>query len=455
MRKDLYLPTGTAVRLYEAAVKLPIVDYHCHLSPKEIWEDVPFQSIADMWLSGDHYKWRLMRQFGVDERCITGSASGREKFLEYVRCVSLAAGNPLKVWSEMELSLCFGIDTPLNEDTAEEIWEQTNAVISKEALSPRKLMSRFGVEAAVTTDDPADSLEYHALLRENAGPRVTPGFRPDKLLSLRAPGWREYMASLSARAEVEICGLSSLEEAVRRRLDAFCALGCAFSDVGIEDFPSGSCDGAEADRILRSALSGERVTAGEYRRFLRYMYVFLAGEYRRRGIVMQYHLAVRRNVNTALYQALGADAGGDCVGDVIPQEDLLGLLDEINRTSGLPRTILYTLNPAMYLPLVTAAGSFPGVTLGAAWWFNDHKAGIEEQLRIYAQNLHLAAFSGMLTDSRSFLSYARHDYFRRIFCGLLGEWAEAGELSEEAALVLVRRVCYENSRALTVRPAQP
>ncbi len=450
MNPDLYLKSETSKRLYAEARKLPIVDYHCHLSPKEIWEDREFENIAQMWLGGDHYKWRLMRAYGIDEEYITGYGEDREKFAKYIECVSNAAGNPLAVWSAMELSLYFGIDLPLIPENTRMIWEKANEAIRAKGMSPRKLIRAANVERIVTTDDPADSLEYHRLLADDASFPVTvvPCFRPDTLLSIRKPGWRDYIGRLSEAAGVPIEDMAGLEQALKNRLDFFQTLGCRFSDLGIEDFPSRKACREEADEAFRLALTGKSLDDSRYYGFLWYLCCFLAGEYRARKITMQLHLAARRNANTELYRKLGADCGGDCAGDPIPQRQLNVLLDEINSSTGLPRTILYTLNPAMYLTMATTAGSFPGVTMGAAWWFNDHKAGIEEQLRICGQVAHLAGFTGMLTDSRSFLSYARHDYFRRIFCNLLGEWVESGELELSAARVLVRRVCYENSRAL-------
>ncbi len=446
MRPDFLLSTPAGASLYQEARSLPIVDYHCHLSPREIYEDQPFTDLAQLWLGGDHYKWRLMRAFGVEEQYITGDAPGREKFLRYGECIGLAAGNPLSDWTAMELSMYFHIDTPLCRETAAGIWEEAGRVIREERLSPQKLIQASGVERLVTTDDPADSLEYHRLLKDfPVG--VTPAFRTDTLVNLRAPGWRAYIDRLGERAGPPIRDLDSLEQAVRNRLDAFQELGCRLSDVGIEAFPDGTpCTREEAAGLLRRALDGEILSLGEYRRFLRYFYRFLGEEYRQRGMVMQYHLAVKRNASTRLFREIGPDAGGDCAGDPIPLGELVSLLDELERADALPRTILYTLNPSMYLPMATAAGSFRGVTLGAAWWFNDHQAGIEEQLKLFSQTGHLAVFTGMLTDSRSFLSYARHDYFRRILCSLLGEWMTQGRLEEGAGRELVRRICYQNSR---------
>lgn len=448
MRPDFLLASPEGAALYDQAKAYPIVDYHCHLSPKEIYEDRPFEDLAQLWLGGDHYKWRLMRAFGIEEPFITGDAPGYEKFLRYAECVSLAAGNPLADWTAMELSTYFHIDAPLTPATAPAIWEESLRVIREERLSPRKLIRSAHVERLVTTDDPADSLEYHRLLKDFPTV-VTPAFRTDTLVNLRAPGWTAYIARLSDRAGIPIRDLDAFEQAVRLRLDAFQELGCRLSDIGIEAFPDGEpCPRGEAAGILSRALSGEAVTEREYRRFLRYIYLFLGAEYQRRDMVMQYHLAVKRNASTRLFQAIGPDAGGDCAGDPIPLADLVSVLDEIDCACGLPRTILYTLNPAMYLPMVTAAGSFRNVTLGAAWWFNDHKAGIEEQLKLFAQTSHLGAFAGMLTDSRSFLSYARHDYFRRILCSLLGEWIAEDRLEDASARTLLPRLCYQNSLSL-------
>lgn len=452
MDQTIFLQNKTGQRLYQTAKDLPIVDYHCHLSPREIWEDCPFDNLAQLWLSGDHYKWRLMRAFGIDEHFITGNAGDFEKFQKYAECISLAAGNPLFHWTAMELKRYFHIDEPLNADTAADIWDRASEVIRNQALSPRKLIESSHVVYIATTDDPADSLEYHQKLAadKNFSVRVTPSFRTDNLLSLREPGYAAYIGRLSTASNLEIQNIETLEQAVRIRLDDFVQCGCAFSDVGIPSFPIVGCGRAEADNILCRALRGEEISPIEYRRFLGYFTVFLAGEYRARNIVMQMHLSVVRNANGVLFEMLGPDCGGDCVGDCIPQAELVAFLDQVNQTSGLPHTILYTLNPSMYPTLATAAGCFPHVNLGAAWWFNDHECGIEEQLRVCAQTSHLAVFPGMLTDSRSFLSYARHDYFRRIFCNLLGQWLEAGEFFDEvAAENLVRRICYENSLSMT------
>lgn len=450
MREDLFLNGDTAKRLYEAVRDLPIVDYHCHLQPKEILEDKVFTDIAQMWLGGDHYKWRLMRACGVPESHITGDASPREKFRAYAACIETAVGNPLYVWSHMELAMYFGIEDALGADTADDIFDRANAYIREHALSPRKLMLQSRVELVATTDDPADSLEYHKKIREDASfpVRVVPSFRTDAAMNLRRADYKAYIDRLSATCGFAIETLDDLKKALADRLDFFCANGCRVSDVGIEGFPKkdNACDAVET---FKKALADEPVSDAEYRDFLFEMYVYLAAQYKAKNVTMQLHLNVRRNACTRLFESVGPDAGGDCVGDPIPECDIAALLDAMDRADGLPHTILYTLEPSMYMALATTAGSFRGVVPGAAWWFCDHKRGMEEQMNILAETGHLATFTGMLTDSRSFLSYARNDYFRRVLCSRVAEELDQGTLlSEKAAMKLLNRLCVENSRKL-------
>lgn len=443
----LFLENETAKCLYRLVKDLPIIDYHCHLSPKEIYEDSVFTDIGQMWLSADHYKWRLMRAYGIDESYITGTASYKDKFLQFAKVIATAAGSPLYHWCKLELSQFFGIDERLNEKSAERIYEKANQVIQEQRLSPRKLIQQANVEYIATTDDIADSLEYHKKLKEDNSFQtiVTPTFRTDNLLLIQHEGYRDYIRQLSTVSQTEIIDIDSLEQAVINRLDAFCALGCKFTDVGIPMFPKCKGTRQQANAVLQKALNGEPITDIEASQYLFYMDVFLASEYQKRNLVMQMHLAVKRNVNSVLYRTVGVDCGGDCVGDPIAQDDMVALLDAINEHSGLPQTILYTLNAAMYDTMLTAAGSFRNVKMGAAWWFQDHKSGIEKQLKAYAQTSHLGTFLGMLTDSRSFLSYARHDYFRRILCSVTGDWIEKGEFADDAyAQQLVRDICYYN-----------
>lgn len=447
-----YLLAGdTANRLYQACKNLPIIDYHCHLSPKEIYEDREFSDIGEIFLAGDHYKWRLMRCHGIDEKYITGDASWGEKFQKYAEALATAAGNPLYHWTHMELRLFFGIDTVLNGKTAAAIREKANAVIREKHLSPRKLIAGSNVEYLSTTDDPADSLEYHKLIAADStfSTIVTPAFRPDALLSLRKPGYADYICRLGKAAGMEIANFADLQKAVEQRLDYFCSLGCKFTDVGIEAFPSAEGTAAEADTAFRTALAGQEISDEAYDRFLGCCYVWLAGEYKKRNLVMQWHIASKRNLNTHLYRLLGPDCGVDSVGDAVPAASLVNILDACDQKDALPLTVLYSLNGGACPEMATIAGSFRNVICGAAWWFCDHKQGIIDQIETIAQVGDISTFLGMLTDSRSFLSYARHDYFRRIFCSVIGKWIDDGEFADdENALALVSDVFYGNVKKL-------
>ena len=451
MNTNYLLRTPAAEALYDKVAKLPIIDYHCHLSPKEIEEDAPFTSIGELWLGADHYKWRLMRAAGVEERYITGDAPYQEKFRKFAEALSLAAGSPLYHWAHMELSLYFGIDEYLTADNADEIWERANAVIREEGLSPRRMIRKAGVAYLATTDDVIDSLEHHRRIREDKSFEtvVAPSFRTDNVLLIRRAGYAAYTEKLSAVSGVQVKDLASLKQALLQRLDHFCENNCKFTDIGIPEFPSHIATDAEADATYRKALAGEPIGDEEYRGFLGNMYLLLGKEYQRRGLVMQWHLAVYRNASTNLFKKLGPDCGGDCVGDPLKGADIIRMLDAIEQEAGaVPQTILYTLHPGMADQLQTIAGSFRNVRCGTAWWFCDHRRGIEQQIEVIAELGHLGAFLGMLTDSRSFLSYARHDYFRRILCNKLATWCENGEFDPVMAETVARRVCCENIKTL-------
>ena len=446
--KDSYLLTSPlAKRLYDTARDFPIYDYHCHLNPKEIWEDKEFDNIGEIWLGGDHYKWRLMRGAGIEEEQITGSASYREKFFAYASALPGAVGNPLAVWSHAELQACFGIDRPLNPDTASEIWEEANAYVKRTHMSPRKLIEQFHVKFIGTTDDPCDSLEYHRLLAADASfpVRVSPSFRTDNLMTLCRPGYTDYLSKLSSVSGVAITSLDTLLDAVEKRIVFFRENGCIFTDVGIADFPNRIASRDETDTTLRRVLAGEAVDADAYLGFLGYVFVALGKLYRKYDLVMQLHLGAYRNPNSTLFASLGADCGCDCIGRAADGPDLIRILDAIDRDGGLPDTVLYTLNPAVNDQLASIAGSFRHVRLGAAWWFNDHKYGIVQVLNSLSSIGYLGGFWGMLTDSRSFLSYPRHDYFRRILCSYVASLCESGEVPDEDALpALIEAVCYQN-----------
>ena len=447
MRKNYLLNGDLACQLYEHAKTLPIYDYHCHLNPKEIWEDRVFDNIGEIWLGGDHYKWRLMRGAGIEEERITGNASYKEKFLAYASALSGAVGNPLSLWSQVELETCFHVDLPINAENAEEIWERAGEYIRTTKMSPRKLIQQFGVEFIGTTDDPCDSLEYHRLLAEDASfpVKVTPSFRTDNLLCIMRAGYTDYIAKLSKVSGVTITSLSTLLEAVEGRIGFFKAHGCVFTDVGITDFPDRIADCEEADTTFRRVLAGETVDREAYMGFLGRMFVELGNLYRKYRLVMQLHLGAYRNPNSGLFATLGADCGCDCIGQTVNGADLIRVLDGIYRSGGLPETILYSLNPSMNDQLASIAGSFRGVKLGAAWWFNDHRFGIVQALNSLCSIGYLGAFYGMLTDSRSFLSYPRHDFFRRLLCSFVAELYERGEVPDASALpTLIENICYQN-----------
>lgn len=446
MKNKCFITNSTAERLFEVANRLPIVDYHCHLSPKEILADKTFDNIGEIWLGADHYKWRLMRTAGIDEEFITGSASYKEKFIKYCEALEFAAGNPLYHWSHMELSQFFGIDLSITAANAEKIWDMANDYIKSTSMSPRKLIEKSAVEVICTTDDIIDDLSWHKKIAEDNSfkTRVLPSFRTDNLLLIRRVGYTEYIEKLSVASGIHITSLNELKAAVSNRLDFFCSMGCRCTDIGIPLFPNRIADDCESDNIFKSILSGKSVTEDEYNGFVGNMYVFLNSLYKAKDLISQWHLAVVRNSNSILADKLGADCGVDCVGNIVNGNDIIMLLDAINKNSGLPKTVIYTLNEANIAQIASIAGAFPNVKCGAAWWFCDHKRGIEEEIKVISENGCLGGFYGMLTDSRSFLSYARHDYFRRILCNIIGEWVEKGEYYEVSAQKLVSKICYEN-----------
>lgn len=446
MKSDLLLRSETAKKLYEQVKDLPIYDYHCHLNPKEIWEDKPAGNLTELWLGGDHYKWRLMRQSGIEEKYITGDASPKEKLRAYAQALSTAAGNPLYLWSHMELARYFGIKELLTPENSDAIFDRASEVIEREKLSPRKLIAMSNVAVICTTDDPADDLVWHEKLAADTTLtcRVLPSYRPDKLMLVRANGYTEYLKKLEAISGVKIDSYASLMKAAEVRLDAFVALGCRCTDLGIPAFPSSVGSVADAETTFAAVLTGKPITDLSYGAFLGRAMVDLARMYKERDMLMQIHMAVLRNVNTPLFEAVGVDAGGDCISDPIPGLHLTTLLNTMHCEGGLPSTVLYTLNPSMNAMMSSIAGSYPNVVVGAAWWFCDHARGIEEVMNVVAETGQIGSFYGMLTDSRSFLSYTRHDYFRRILCSFIADFVDHGEFAECQALPLVKKLCCEN-----------
>ena len=452
---DFLLTTPTARRLYQVACSMPILDYHCHLDPKEIAQDRRFENITQVWLGGDHYKWRLMRANGVDEAYITGDAPDREKFQKWAETLELAIGNPLYHWSHLELRRYFGYEGVLNGDTAQEVWELCNQKLQEPGMSARNLIANSGVTLVCTTDDPADSLEWHQQLAQDSSfpVKVLPAWRPDAAMGLERPEYLDYLQRLGQAAGVEIRTYADLKEALLSRMAFFDKMGCRASDHALTVAVCQPASEEELERVFQKRLEGEPLTQEELAAFQTGFLRFVAGEYKRLGWVMQLHYGCRRNNNTRMFHKLGRDTGYDAVLQGTPSLEVAAFLDLLASQDALPRMVLYSLNPNDDEGLNSVIGCFQDGTplgriqQGSAWWFNDHKAGMVKQLTAFANGGLLGNFIGMLTDSRSFLSYPRHEYFRRILCELLGAWVENGEYPADwkALEKMVRGVCYNNA----------
>ncbi len=456
MDKDFLLSTKTAEVLYhEYAASCPIIDYHCHVSQKEIFEDKRFENITDIWLSGDHYKWRIMRSNGVDEYYITGAASDREKFQKFAEVLPKAIGNPMYHWCHLELKKYFGYDGILNGRTAEEVWQLTCEKLKEDSMSVRGIIRQSNVEFIGTTDDPTDDLEWHRRLAADNTFKtvVAPSFRPDKAFNIDKAGWKEYIGQLASVAGIKIDSMAALKTALLKRMEFFNSVGCKVSDHGLDHMIFCEAAEAENDAVLHRALNGETVAAKEAEAFKTELLLFCAGEYARMGWVMQLHYNCLRNPNTTMFAKLGPDTGFDCIGPHNGSEKLAKLLDKLYAAEALPKTILYSLDGSDNSFLDALIGSFQGTEAagklqhGSAWWFNDHLHGMREQLISLAELSLLGNFVGMLTDSRSFLSYTRHEYFRRTLCGLIGEWVENGECPADMEQLgeLVTDICHDNA----------
>ena len=457
MDENFLLSTPTAQKLYhDYAADMPIVDYHCHVSPKEIFEDKHFENITEVWLGGDHYKWRLMRSNGVDEYYITGGAPDREKFQKFAEALPKAIGNPMYHWCHLELKKYFGYTGILNGETAEEVWNLANEKLAQPGMGVRGLIEMSNVAFIGTTDDPLDSLEWHAKIAEDDSFRtiVGPSFRPDKALNLDKPGWKEYIGKLSEVADVKIEGIDSLEKALSNRIEYFAANGCKASDHGLDYMAYREASREELDAIIAKGLAGEATTVEEAEKLRTALLVFCAGEYVRLGIAMQIHYNALRNPNSAMFARIGPDTGFDCMGPNDGTRAMAKLLDALYAQNKLPRTILYSLDGSDNAFLDVLIGAFQGTEIagklqhGSAWWFNDHKQGMRDQMISLANLGLLGNFIGMLTESRSFLSYTRHEYFRRILCGLIGEWVENGEYPADMETLgaMVQDICCGNAK---------
>jgi glucuronate isomerase len=470
MNEDFLLNSETARQLFHDAAKdEPIFDYHCHLPPKDIAEDRRFDNLAALWLgegnTGDHYKWRALRANGVDEKYITGNADPYERFLAWADTVPRLIGNPLYHWTHLELQRYFDIYEPLNRESAQAIWKQANDRLKNDPeFSVYGIFRKFKVALAGTTDDPVDSLEWHRQIAYSGKTetKTLPSFRPDKALNINADGYAVYIEKLGAASGINIRSSSDLLEALKNRIDFFDRMGCRSSDHGLEYVPfetasngtAGSLWEKEADAAFTAALSGGKACKSEEDSFKTFALSFLAKEYAKRNWVMQLHIAPMRNNNTRMFRSIGADTGYDAIHDHPVAAPLSRFLDLLEQEEMLPKTILYSLNFKDLSTLASVMGCFqdgngPGkMQLGSAWWFLDHRDGMEDQMKLLANTGLLSRFVGMLTDSRSFLSYPRHEYFRRILCNLLGSWAENGEIPNDSALLssMVKDICFANAR---------
>ena len=456
--EDLFLTNKTGKRLYETYAKgMPIIDYHCHLLPQEIYENKQFTDLGEMWLAHDHYKWRAMRTFGVDERLITGDASFFEKFKAFAEIMPELIGNPLYIWCALELKRFFGIDEPLCAENAEKIYEKTKALIAEKHMCPRWCMERSNVEVVCTTEDPVDDLHYHKLLAEDASfqVKVYSAFRPDKAMNCEKAPFKGYIGDLEVAAGKKIGTFEELIAALEKRLQVFKGIGSTISDAGLDNFVWTEATAGELDAILKKARGGEPLSAKETNQFRSAFLLHMGRVYARNGFVMQIHIGAYRNANGDMAAKLGPDTGYDCTDSASDIRSMSALLDALNREGNLPKVILYPLNASDAEPYAILAAAFckePGrgnVQLGASWWFNDQAHGIQRQFEAVSNLYPVSLSVGMLTDSRSFLSYPRHELYRRVFCNYLGSLVERGEyFSDEKYLKkIIENVCYRNAKA--------
>ncbi len=457
MDADFLLETETAKTLYhEFAEKTPVLDYHCHINPKEIAEDRKFENITQVWLGGDHYKWRFMRSSGVDEKYITGDASDKEKFFKWAECVGKAIGNPLFHWSHLELQRYFGYYGVLSAKTAEEVWNLCNAKLQEDSMSVRNLIRQSNVTLICTTDDPIDSLEWHQKIAadETFEVKVLPAWRPDKAMNIEKPEYLDYLAKLTEVSGIEIKNFADLKAALVNRLEYFNSQGCNVSDHALEYVMYAPASDEEIEAIFAKRMAGGTVTREEELQFKTAFMLFVGREYNRLDWAMQLHYGCKRDNNELRYKQLGPDTGYDCINNFAPSAQMADFLNALIKTDELPRTVIYSLNPNDNAAIGTILGCFQDSTAvakiqqGSAWWFNDHKTGMQDQMISLANLGNLSGFVGMLTDSRSFLSYTRHEYFRRILCNLVGNWVENGEYPADMELLeeIIKGISYNNAK---------
>lgn len=457
MDDNFLLQSGTAQHLYhDHAARMPIYDYHCHLPPREIAEDKQYDNLGEIWLGGDHYKWRAMRTLGVDETFVTGNASWRDKFQKWAETVPQTIRNPLYHWTHLELRRYFGVDALLSPETADSIYEASTARLRTPEYSARNLMRKMNVKLVCTTDDPVDSLEYHQQLADEGFEiKVLPTFRPDKAMNLSdSTIWKSYIEFLGEVAELEIRNFASLVEALDKRHAYFHAAGCRLADHGVAYLPDADASPAELDAIIEKALKGDSIEPADREKVEAVLLYEVGKMNHARGWAQQFHVGAFRNNNSRMLDRLGPDTGFDSIGDYRQGPGLIRLLDRLDCSRQLAKTILYNLNPADNELFATMVGNYqdgssPGkMQWGSSWWFLDQKDGMEKQMNTLSQMGLISSFVGMLTDSRSFLSYPRHEYFRRILCNLLGKDVENGEIPADMNLLgkMVENICFNNAK---------
>ncbi len=456
MDEDFLLGTKTAKTLYHNyAEKMPILDYHCHISPMEIATDKHFNNITEVWLSGDHYKWRLMRAFGVDEKYITGDASDKEKFFAFAKILGKSIGNPVFHWAHLELKRYFDYHGVLNENTAEEVWTLCNKKLEEKEMSVRGIIKKSGVTLICTTDDPIDDLRWHDEIRkdEEFDVVVAPAWRPDKAMNIEKDDFVSYLNKLSDVSGIKIDSFAELKKALRNRLDYFASKGCTVTDHGMNYAMYVPASETEIEAIFHKKLSGNVLSEEEVLKYQTAFLLFEGEEISKRRWVMQLHFGCKRNNNTLMFDKLGPDTGYDSINAYHPLSELADFLNALRIRDSLPKTILYSLNPNDLPVINTIAACFnesptpSKIQQGSAWWFNDTKLGMEAQLKSVAETGNLSGFVGMLTDSRSFTSYTRHEYFRRILCNYLGNLVEEGEFPEDYDILgeIVKDISYNNA----------
>ncbi|MCE8019480.1 glucuronate isomerase [Halomonas sp. MCCC 1A11036] len=460
LHQDFLLDTEEARRLYhDVAADLPIVDYHNHLPPAEVAQDHAWDNLGDLWLSHDHYKWRVMRWAGVPESHITGNATHRKKFDAFARILPKTLGNPMYHWSHLELWRYFGLDGQLlNADSAEDIWQATQEKLASPEFRAQGLLKRMKVELIGTTDDPLDSLEHHQTFSasaQSADLKMVPTFRPDRAMAIEAEGFHSYLEQLEALTSQPIVTFDDLIKALLQRLEHFTAHGCRAADHGIGQLTQAEeLSSAQLDKILQAGRQGKALTSTDAESFRMALLLELGRAYARADIVMQLHIGPLRNNSSRILTHVGRDSGADSMQDLPLAAPLNHILDRMDRTDELPRTILYALDPSKNPVIVTTAGNFQGggvagkVQAGTAWWFNDQLDGMEDQMNQLAQMGLLSTFTGMLTDSRSFLSFPRHEYFRRLVCRIVGRWVADGLAPQDQELLdgMIADICYHNAR---------